>query len=218
MWSLLLVLAGGSLGLVLWEHVGRLRHWALRPSVPLAWFAQKCEYLWYQLGVLVGFLAGIWDWLYRYLVEHLEELLVTVQVLGTLLERIVLSPLQFLWGYTETFRSYLYQHVVVIGNAITLTCVVLGLEYWYWHQQWSQWSEKTQEGFLLFHALAGLLLILFVATWCYQPATTATTTNAVPWYMTDLAPEDDIDNELRSADVMAPRRRLRRTFRVSSDL
>lgn len=132
------------LGVVIWEHVGRVHQWPLRPSVPLEIVAQKCEYVWHQLGVLVGYLGGIWEWLYRYLLDHLHEVLITVEFLGRLLGRIVLSPLQFIWGYTETLRSYLYSRVVVMGNMISLGLVVGGLLYWHWQPQWNDFfATKT---------------------------------------------------------------------------
>lgn len=216
MWWLLTAMAG-CVGIVLWEHVGRLHHWALRPSVPLEWVAQKCEYLWHQLGVLVGHLSGIWDWLYRHLLDHLQDLIITVEFLGHLLGRIVLSPLQFVWGYTETFRSYLYGHIVLIGSVLSLVVVGGGLEYWYWN---SQWSEQVQVNIKFASMLLVAALVLVAMVWYDNVGATTGITATGParaGTMTNTAAENFIrmmGDTPAAAEEEAPPHRRRVRARV----
>lgn len=144
-------------GVFVWEHVARLSHWTVRPSVPLEWVVSGLEKIWHKLGVWCGYLSGIWELIYRYVLENLEELLATAAVLGGLLWRGMAAPIKFVWGYVETISHYVHSEFV-FGMSTVAILILIGNGLTRQYMQGRDWSELTTDEQKLWIVFGSLLL------------------------------------------------------------
>jgi hypothetical protein len=100
------------LGVFLGEHFGRLYDFTYRPSFYLWLIANKAQYFW-ELGGRV--FAIVSSFIHRL---ELEEMFLTVRIIGEPIFRIVSSPIYFLKAYSKEMETYKFPILIGLGSII----------------------------------------------------------------------------------------------------
>ncbi|QKF93611.1 hypothetical protein QKU48_gp0153 [Fadolivirus algeromassiliense] len=101
----------GCFFLFMWEHVARTKGSNVKPSVGIAWTADKLKVGFYQIGVGFSKLSSFLTYI------KLGDLYQTAQDLFKPTIELFGSPLQSLKGYWDTALTYSYPVTVTLGSA-----------------------------------------------------------------------------------------------------
>ncbi len=100
------------LGVFFGEHFGRLYDFTYRPSFYLWLIANKAQYFW-ELGGRV--FAIVSSFIHRL---EIEEMLLTIRLIGEPIFRIVSSPIYFLKAYSAEMETYKFPILIGVGSIV----------------------------------------------------------------------------------------------------
>lgn len=129
-------LAISIFGLFVWQHVGRVNGWKIRPSLFLDYLACGAEYIWTKVGYFLVWLSSFYHFLYFYS----QELAVTIYELVIPVFRIVSSPCYMMYGFMTSVSSYTKPHLIFAGLFL-LTLTSMGSMHYYFPQYYPEWAE-----------------------------------------------------------------------------
>jgi hypothetical protein len=112
------------IGIVLWEHFGRIFHLAFKPSIPLAFLADQFIKLFTWLGAWAAKLSS-------YLIHlKLDELWPSIKALAKPCLELAFSWWHFWKSYMEVAMTYSTPLTVFIGTLVLVAVIGFGLEKW----------------------------------------------------------------------------------------
>ena len=112
------------IGLFVWEHIGRLKNWSIRPSVPLQFTSDQLSNLFNwsgkQFAILSSFLTFI----------NLDETKKTLYDLVKPILGIIVSPYYFIKGYIDKAITYDFKTwQIYLGSACIFFFVIALIWY-----------------------------------------------------------------------------------------
>lgn len=111
------------LGVFLGEHFGRLYDFTYRPTFYLWLIANKAQDYWEIVGRVFAIVSSF---IHRL---ELEEMFLTIRIIGEPLFRIISSPIYFLKAYSKEMETYKFPILIGVGSIIL---VIFG-NYMYAH-------------------------------------------------------------------------------------
>lgn len=131
-----ILLIKGSFGLFailfVWEYIARSKKSNIKPSVGIAWTADKAKLGFYEIGKIISRLSSFLTYI------KLGEIYDTLYDLIKPTCDLVLSPFEGFKGYWDTACTYKYPAAVTLGS--TVLCTALGYCWYLYGHHFAHYS------------------------------------------------------------------------------
>jgi hypothetical protein len=112
------------LGILFYEHFGRMYNVTYRPSYFLKSIADHSVMYFIYIGKYVAYLSSFFEQI------DFKELKVTIEILSKeFFIMIMMPPISFIWGYVDVAKTLIYPEFIVVGSMVILCAPYFIREY-----------------------------------------------------------------------------------------